>query len=156
MPLVISRLRKPGLVKFDVSEGVSWVALAAKVALVLLAGYLFLEKWPWYAYATLLAMCLSIRLRMVESLMGVRDLGLQINRRGRIRVWSDSYEFVPINEILDIVINEVVMKFEVKPILQVLIYNADYVKLPFQLFAPRLDDLINIWRCTRSILLTES
>jgi hypothetical protein len=98
---------------------------------------------PWLAAAVAGAALwlASIRLRTTETLLVLRGLGVQVQGR-----------FIPTENILDVLINEAFLGFEVRYYLAVIVEGEDDVVVVFPTLLPGRDVVEAVWRGLRGCL----
>lgn len=113
--------------------------------------------------ATLLALVLLLRRERRDTLLVMENIGLQLTQQRPWRFISNSDRFIPVNQLLDIVIHEGFHGYG-----QVIFYlcvitrpktsensssnNSNNIALVFPQILPRRDALVPIWRQSRQLL----
>lgn len=113
---------------------------------------------------TLLAIGIAVTLlfslqQPSDSLLVMEDLGVQIMSTSRWKFWNQGREFIPLSDIIDIVVHEGFHGYG-----QVIFYmcvltrvkgnssDGNGVKLVFPDFLPRKDILLQVWKQSRLML----
>jgi hypothetical protein len=95
----------------------------------------------------------------LESLLIIQDVGIQLRckKRWPSKFWQRPQQtwFIPITSIVDICIVEVLFRFQVKPVLMVVIREKDKplaVKAVFKNLLPRAELVKQVYKGTRAVI----
>lgn len=124
----------------------AWIALTAAHYTSVILFNAYTVSTPIYVAATLLCITgLLVRPYKTESLLVLRSYGLQVSSSSRFYLCGHT-KFIPKSEVLEIVIQEAFIGFEIKYILVIVILSGEKLEVVFKDCLPRLDDLEMIWQ----------
>lgn len=114
---------------------------------------------PWFLEVALMVLLLLLQ-HPHDSIMVIKDMGVQLSSTLRWRLGSNSTEFIPLSDIIDIVVHEGFHGFG-----EVIFYmcvltkassgssvEGNGIKIVFPQFLPRKDILLQVWRQSREML----
>lgn len=88
------------------------------------------------------------RMYREETLMVIQDFGMQVSSSGMWYVGKRT-RFIPKSKVLDILIQEAFIGFEIKFIMVIVVLGEPKLEVTFQEILPRRDDIEEIWRGVR-------
>lgn len=92
-----------------------------------------------------------LRPEVSERVLIIRGLGIQTEKRGRIRLFQDQSSFYPKNSMNAVVINEVFEGFRINYVLQMILKDQQELGLVFSSFRPKLKLLQDVWLHINSV-----
>lgn len=92
-----------------------------------------------------------LRSEVSERVLIIKGLGIQTEKRGRIRFCQDQTSFYPKNRMNAVVINEVFEGFRINYVLQMILKDQQELGLVFSVFRPKLSLLREVWLHINSV-----
>jgi phosphatidylinositol glycan class H protein len=99
---------------------------------------------------------LLLRQNTYETLLVSEGFGIQVTSCGRFYFFSDQTRFIALHDILDIVIQEAFIGFEVRHVLLIVIAGEEKLQVVFPRLLPRLGVIEEVWRGARRCLCESS
>jgi phosphatidylinositol glycan class H protein len=163
-----ARRLSAALIEYEVSEKptdrslprlcVDICFLVVKLVLVLVNLLSFLSVLPVEVPTSIVwlfrgcsSIVLLIRRYRKESLLVLQSFGLQVSSQGRFYLGGYT-RFIPKSDIVDIVIQESFIGFEIRHVLVIMLRHEGQLQVVFSRILPRLDVVEQVWRGARECL----
>lgn len=139
------------MTSYKLSSDILVVAVLGRILFGILFLHFLRVRAQWYFTVSPLILIPLLKTRVTETVIVINGLGMQIERKGRYRIISNSDRFIPSDAIRAVFINEVFEGSHVVYVIQMVFNQTNEVGLVFKELRPQLPVLQEVWKSIKQL-----